>query len=174
VSALPASFIDVIPWATAHRGSYYFLPGAVGAPLGFLERTVMSDEDFREIPSPLTSRSADQPHVKPPKPVVVPIPGLDQDRVLTIAFEELRKLPVPRQNLLLSHLMALLQLHPADCAIVVLHVQPYLSDAQIALLCDRSERQLRRYAEYQRFKEGLAESLQRRQQRWYTSVEMGD
>jgi hypothetical protein len=134
----------------------------------------MSDDDFREIISPLTSRPSDQPTVKPPKPVVVPIPGLDRDRVLAIAFEELGKLPVPRQNLLLSHLMALLQMHPADCAIVALHVQPYLSDAQIAALCGKGERQLRRYTEYRKFKADLAETKDHRRQEWVMPVEIED
>jgi hypothetical protein len=134
----------------------------------------MFNDDIREIPSPLTSRPADQSPVKPPKPVVVTIPGLDQNRVLAIAFEELGKLPVPRQNLLLSHLMTLLQLHPADCAIVALHVQPYLSDAQIATLCGKGERQLRRYTEYRKFKADLAAAKGHRRQELVMPVEIED
>jgi hypothetical protein len=107
----------------------------------------MFDHNIREFDSPLDPRPSGDSSVKPPKPVVVTIPGLDEGRALTLAFDELRKMPVPRRNLLLGHLMALLKMHPAYLAGVAVHVQPYLSDAQVAVLCDRSERQIRRYFE---------------------------
>ncbi len=133
----------------------------------------MFDHDTWEFDSPLTP-SGDQP-VKPPKPVVVTIPGLDKDLSLSIAFEELRKMPVPRRNLLLGHLMALLKMHPADCAVIALRAQPYLSDAQVAVLIGKSERQLRRYIEYQRIKAAdVADALYRSQRQWYMDDEPED
>jgi hypothetical protein len=135
----------------------------------------MFDHDIREFDSPLDPRPSGDSGVTPPKPVVVTIPGLDEDRALAIAFEELRKLPVPRRNLLLGHLTALLKLHPADRAVIAVRVQPYLSDAQVAALVGKSERQLRRYSEYQRIKAAdVADAMNRLQRRWYMADDCED
>jgi hypothetical protein len=134
----------------------------------------MFDHDIREIPSPLAPPLPARPHVKPPKPVVATIPGLHEDLPLAIAVEELRKLPVPQRNLLLGHLMALLKMHPAYCAVVAIHVQPYLSDAQVAILCGKSERQLRRYIEYQKIKPDVADAQDHLRQQSYMDAELDE
>jgi hypothetical protein len=116
--------------------------------LPFRGGLAMFDHDIREFASPLDPTG--DPPAKSPKPVVVTIPGLNEDRALTLAFEELRKMPVPRRNLLIGHLMALLKMHAADCAAIARCAQPYLSDAQLGVLVNRSERQVRRYFEEMR------------------------
>ena len=135
----------------------------------------MFDHDFREFDSPLATPRSEKPPVKPPKPLVATIPGGGDDLPLTIAFQELRKMPVSRRNLLVGHLMALLKLHPADLAVIALSVQPYLSDAQVAALVGKSERQLRRYSEYRRIKAAdVADAMNRLQRRCYMDDESED
>ena len=134
----------------------------------------MFDHDIREIPSPFNSSPPDERPIKPPKPVVMTIPGLDENLPLTFAVEALRKLPVAQRNLLLGHLMALLQMHASDLAVVALHVQPYLTDDQIATLCGKSTRQLRRYDGYQKIKPDVAEAMDRLRRRSYRAAEPED
>jgi len=133
----------------------------------------MFDHDIREFDSPLDPRPSGDSSVKPPKPVVVSIPGLDEGRALTLAIEELRRMPVARQNLLLGHLMALLKMHAADFAVIARCVQPYLSDHQVAVLIDRSERQVRRYFEKTRAAD-VDEAKDRLRRRWYRDDESED
>ena len=82
-------------------------------------------------------------------------------------------MPVPRRNLLVGHLMALLKLHAADCAAIARCVQPYLSDAQVAVLINRSERQVRRYFENTRAAD-VDEAKDRLRRRWYMDDELKD
>ena len=108
----------------------------------------MYDErNIREFPSPLASSPPGDPPIPPADPTVVTILGLDAHRAFTIAVEHLKELPLPQRNLLVGHLTELLRLQPLQIAAVALGVRPYLSIAQIAALCGRSERQIRRYRE---------------------------
>ena len=132
------------------------------------------DRDIREFSSPFNSSPPDERPIKPPKPVVMTIPGLDENLPLTFAVEALRKLPVAQRNLLLGHLMALLQMHASDLAVVALHVQPYLTDDQIATLCGKSTRQLRRYDGYQKIKPDVADAMDRLRRRSYRAAEPED
>ena len=68
--------------------------------------------------------------------------------------------------------MALLEMHPAEwprspCA------QPYLSDAQLSVMIDRCERQVRRYLK--KFKAAdLDDALSRLRQQSYMEAELND
>jgi hypothetical protein len=111
---------------------------------------------INSIPSSAPSQSAPPPPagppVKPPKFAVETRPGLDDDLVLALAIAELQKLRRSRRNLLLRHLMAMFHSPAAQCAVAAKYVQPYLTDAEVAELCNKSVRQLRRYSEYEAFR----------------------
>lgn len=134
----------------------------------------MFDHAIRKFDRPVAPARSENLAVKPPKLVVVTSSDLDNGLPRAIAFEELSKLAVPRQNLLVGHLDALLHGDPEKCAVAAKYVQPYLSIAQVAVLCGRSERQLRRYIEFQKFNADVADAKDRLRLRSYMAAELED
>ncbi len=124
------------------------------------------------VPDPLSPPPLEGPPVTPPELAVGTTPGLDDDIALTLAIAELRKLRRSRRNLLLRHLMAMLRIHAAQCAVAVKYVQPYLTDAEVAELCNKSVRQLRRYSEYEAFRPDVADAKDRLRRQSYMSAEL--
>ena len=135
---------------------------------------MFDERNIREFPSPLAPYPPGNPPIPPAEPAVVTIPGLNADRAFVIAVDHLRQLPVPQRNLLVGHLTELLQLRPVQIAAIALGVRPYLSLAQIAALCGRSERQIRRYKEAFRNALDTDEAKARFRRTCYLPVEIDD
>lgn len=106
----------------------------------------MINPPIQDFPSPIKPNRKTRRSMQA-TPAAISVLGLPDDYPLTLAIEELKKIPAPRRNLLLGHLMAFLKMPADGCTLVALAVQPYLSEAQLGILVERCERQVRRYLE---------------------------
>lgn len=74
------------------------------------------------------------------------------DACLAAVVEALTARPVPVRNARLSLFMAIDALPAEDLAIIATFLQPFLSPAEIAVLCDVRRRSVYRWKRYEQFK----------------------